>query len=177
MPRDLPQPLRGAVTEMTATDPRQRPSARDSAEMLAASGPPPAAPPPADVEQEEPRDPGSSKAGRWIAVGAFVVALLVVLIGLLLWGNSGSDTPAAPETSESTSASPTSAPSSENDQGPGFSIPSLPSNIPTQLPDLPSNIPTQLPDLPSNLPDPGQIGDDAQGFWDQVRDWWNGLTG
>lgn len=172
IPRDTPEPLRAAISEMTATDPRRRPTARDVAGMLSASAPPPAAPPP-DVERDEPRDPGSSGAGRWIAIGAFVVALVVLLIGLLLWNNRDSETPAAPETTTSESASrATTAPPTGDNQGPGFSIPSLPSNIPTQLPSLPSNIPTELPSLPTNIPD---IPDDASGFWNDVQNWWNSL--
>ncbi|TCK27204.1 serine/threonine-protein kinase [Pseudonocardia endophytica] len=176
VPRDTPEPLREAITEMTRTDPRGRPSARDAAGILSESAPPPTAPPPpADVERDEPRDPGSSGTGRWIAIGAFVIALLVLVIGLLLWNNRDSDTPAAPQTTTSESRTTTEAPTSGN-QGPGFSIPSiptqLPSGIPTQLPSLPSGIPTQIPSIPTSLPN---IPDDASGFWKDIQDWWNNL--
>ncbi|MBN9736387.1 MULTISPECIES: serine/threonine-protein kinase [unclassified Pseudonocardia] len=180
VPADVPDPLRSTIAEATATDPRRRPDAHRVAEMLAAPTPAPVAPEP-EPEPEQ-RDLGSSGAGKWIAIGAFVVALLVLLIGFLLFGGDGSDTQAPPttessappttESSEQTSEAPTS-----EDGGGGFPLPSLPSNLPTELPSLPSNLPTELPSLPSNLPDPGQIGEDAQGFWDTVSGWWSRFTG
>ena len=189
VPRDVPEPTRGAISAMTATDPARRPDAHGAAELLTASA---VAPPPPPVEpDDEPdveRDPGSSSTGRWVAIGAFVVALLVLLIGLLLYNNSdsGTSTPPRSSTSSSSEESTSQSPSSEtsepetgtgsrsSDPGPGFSVPSLPSglsNLPSELPKLPSS----LPKLPSNLPDPGKIGDDAKSFWDQVSSWWSSL--
>ncbi|MFP5068931.1 serine/threonine-protein kinase [Pseudonocardia nantongensis] len=190
VPADVPEPLRSTISEATATDPSRRPDARRVAEMLGRQAPAPA-PVAAEPEPEPERGgQGSSGTGKWIAVGAFVVALLVLLIGYLLLGNDDSSTQAPPGTESSSSApatsesseSPTSeqttsseAPTSESG---GFQIPTgipgLPSDIPTELP---SNLPTELPSLPSNLPDPGQIGQDAQGFWNTVSRWWENLTG
>ncbi|MBC3194246.1 serine/threonine protein kinase [Pseudonocardia sp. C8] len=173
VPSDVPEPLRSAITEATATDPRRRLDAGRVAEMLAAA-PAPVAPEP----EPEREDLGSSGAGKWIAIGAFLVALLVLLIGYLLFGGDDSQTQAPPPTTESSAPATTEAPpSEEGGGGGGFPIPSLPSNIPTELPSLPSNIPTQLPSLPSNLPDPGEIGQDAQGWWSTLQDWWSTVSG
>ncbi|MBP2364498.1 serine/threonine-protein kinase [Pseudonocardia parietis] len=177
VPGDVPDPLRSAISGATATDPYRRPDAGRIAEMLAAPGPAPAAPSP----EPEPgrQDLGSSGAGKWIAIGAFVVALLVLLIGFLLFGGSDeSDTQAPPTTESSAPATTTeetteSTPTTSEEGGGGFPIP-LPSNIPTELPSWPSNIPTELP---SNLPDPGEIGQDAQGFWNSIQQWWSSVTG
>ncbi len=54
VPRDTPPPLNEAITEMTATDPRRRPSARNAAALLSASEPAPAP----DVEQDGAPRPG-----------------------------------------------------------------------------------------------------------------------
>ena len=136
------------------------------------------------AEQEEPgeeRDLGSSRTGRWIAIGAFVVVLLVLLIGLLVYNNGSEETTPPRDTGSSEAPAPSAEPGNPGNDGdgPGFGIPTgipgmpseLPSDIPTQLPGLPSS----LPGLPSNLPDPTQIGDDAKGFWGQISDWWSGM--
>ena len=178
VPRDVPEPLRGAIAAMTTTDPSRRPDAREAAGMLtAASG---AAPPPEEEPGEE-RDLGSSRTGRWIAIGAFVVVLLVLLIGLLVYNNGSEETTPPRDTGSSEAPAPSAEPGNPGNDGdgPGFGIPTgipgmpseLPSDIPTQLPGLPSS----LPGLPSNLPDPTQIGDDAKGFWGQISDWWSGM--
>ncbi|MEJ8278890.1 serine/threonine-protein kinase [Pseudonocardia spirodelae] len=177
VPADVPEPLRTTITQATATDPGRRPDARRVAEMLAE--PTAVAPPPVEPEPEQ-RDLGSSGAGKWIAIGALVVALLVLLLGFLLFGgdDSGTRAPATTETSAPATTETTEAPTGEN--GGGITIPSNIPGIPTELPSLPSNlpsIPTELPSLPSNLPDPGQIGQDAQGFWQTIQNWWEGLTG
>ncbi|MDN5919547.1 MAG: protein kinase, partial [Pseudonocardia sp.] len=187
VPRDVLEPLRGAIAAMTTTDPSRRVDAREAAGMLSAAAGAAPPPPPAEEPREE-RDLGSSRTGRWIAIGAFVVVVLVLLIGLLVYNTSSEETTPPRTTESSTSEAPTTsadptetseAPSSEND-GTGFPtrIPGLPtelpSNIPTELPSMPS-LPSNLPSLPSNLPDPTQIGDDARGFWDQVSNWWSGL--
>lgn len=186
VPADVPEPLRTAIAQSTATDPARRPDARRVAEILAeptAVATPVVAPEP----EPEPRDLGSSGIGKWIAIGALVVALLVLLLGFLLFGNDDSDTQAPPTTETSapptteTTTETTEAPTSEN--GGGIQIPSNIPGLPTNLPSLPSNLPSlptelpSLPSLPSNLPDPGQIGQDAQGFWEAIQRWWSGITG
>lgn len=183
VPGDVPEPLHSAISQATVTDPHRRADARQVAETLAGPGPSPAAPPPVEPEPEQ-RDLGSSGAGKWIAIGAFVVALLVLLIGFLLFGGDGSETQAPPttessapatteqtteETTEQTTEETTGSPTSEEDGG--FPFPTLPSNIPTELP---SNIPTELP---SNLPDPNELGQNAQSFWNTVQQWWSRLSG
>ena len=115
------------------------------------------------------------------AIGALVVALLVLLLGFLLFGNGDSDTQAPPTTETSappTTETTTEAPTSGNDGG--IQLPSNIPGLPSGLPSLPSNLPSlpsELPSLPSNLPDPGQIGQDAQGFWESIQQWWSGITG
>ncbi|ANY06521.1 serine/threonine-protein kinase [Pseudonocardia sp. HH130630-07] len=180
VPSDVPEPLRTAIAQATAIDPQRRPPAHVVSEMLAEPAPAAVAPGP----EPEPRqgELGSSGAGKWIAIGALVVALLVLLIGYLLFRDDGSDTGAPPPTTESsTSAAPTTTtteetteetstpPTSEN----GGILPPLPTDIeiPTNIP-----IPTDLP-LPTNLPDPDELGRDAQGFWDSVQRWWSQLVG
>ncbi|MYW74741.1 serine/threonine-protein kinase, partial [Pseudonocardia sp. SID8383] len=180
VPADVPEPVRTAIDRSTATDPQRRPDARRVAEILsepAAVAPPVVAPEP----EPEPRDLGSSGIGKWIAIGALVVALLVLLLGFLLFGNGDSDTQAPPTTETSappTTETTTEAPTSENDGG--IQLPSNIPGLPSGLPSLPSNLPSlpsELPSLPSNLPDPGQIGQDAQGFWESIQRWWSGITG
>ncbi|MFP5020977.1 serine/threonine-protein kinase [Pseudonocardia phyllosphaerae] len=189
VPGDVPEPLRSTIHAATATDPARRPTAREVATMLSEPAPAPVAAP---VREPAPERPDTrSGPGKWIAIGAFVVALLVLLIGLLLFGNSddsgtgGSTTPTSSQSSEQAPASErqepsrtTEAPQPSDDGGGGgielpSDIPGLPSDIPTKLPSIPSN----LPSLPSNLPDPGKIGQDAQGFWDTVQQWWRSVGG
>ncbi len=180
VPADVPEPVRTAIDRSTATDPQRRPDARRVAEILsepAAVAPPVVAPEP----EPEPRDLGSSGIGKWIAIGALVVALLVLLLGFLLFGNDDSDTQAPPTTETSappTTETTTEAPTSENDGG--IQLPSNIPGLPSGLPSLPSNLPSlpsELPSLPSNLPDPDQIGQGAQGFWESIQRWWSGITG
>lgn len=191
VPADVPEPLRSTIAEATTADPYRRPDAARVAEMLAEPVPAPVAAEPEPAPGPQPvAERGSSGTGKWIAIGAFVVALLVLLIGYLLLGDNGEQSSTPPGTESSSSASessasesttssetPSESPTSE-DGGGGITIPTeLPSGLPTELPSLPSlpsNLPTQLP---SNLPDPGQIGQDAQGFWNTVTRWWENLTG
>ncbi|BBF99141.1 MULTISPECIES: serine/threonine-protein kinase [Pseudonocardia] len=179
VPADVPEPLRSTISAATATDPRRRPDGHRVAEMLTAASPAPAAP----VQPEpEPRsqDLGSSSPGKWIAIGAFVVALLVLLIGFLLFSGNDQETPApaptetsAPVTTTEETTEPAPTTTEESGNG-GFPIPT---NIPTELPTIPTNIPTELPDLPTNLPNPDDITESAQGFWNTVQQWWRNLTG
>lgn len=183
VPADVPEPLRSTISAATATDPHRRPDGHRVAEMLAAAAPAPAAP-----VQPEPEpgtaDLGSSGAGKWIAIGAFAVALLVLLISYLLFSGGDEDAPAPPVETSETSAPVTTttepeettepAPTTEETGDGGFPIPT---NIPTELPTLPTAIPTELPDLPTNLPNPDEITESAQGFWTSVQRWWQNLTG
>ncbi len=176
VPRDLPEPLRGTLAAMTATDPERRPTARAVAAALS-HGP---------VEPE----PGPSGGTlRTVLIAALVVALIVI-VGFALTSRGGDPADTAAQPAATTEAQPTEetteeaeptteeqAPTEEapaTDDGAG-GLPDLP-DLPTALPDLPDlpDLPTSLPDLPE-IPEGAQ--EDARNLWEQFTDWLGSLFG
>lgn len=161
VPRDLPEPLRSTLEEMTATEPHRRPEAR---EVVARLSRPPLEQAPPPVED----------GGRRVWIALAVAALLAVVVFALTRGDEETDPtaqPVAPTTTAEQTAEPTEEPADEPTDEPeptgtddgGGGLPA----IPTELPDLP-DFPTSLPELPT-IPQPVQ--DDARNLWEQFSDW------
>lgn len=172
VPGDTPEPLRGTLRAMTATEPGRRPDAREVATRLGR---------PAVVADEEP--PPRSRA-PWVVLA--VLALLVAVgIFALTRGGEDTDPTAAPADTTETTAEPTPEPTEpvteptepEATEPGGETGGGLP-QIPTELPDLP-DLPSDLPDIPSELPDlptiPPDVQDDARNAWERFTTWLSNL--
>lgn len=165
VPDDLPEPLRLALTGMTETDPRARPTAAQAAAMLVDAG----------VDELPVEEPPRGSRARNLAIALGLAALIVVIAAVALAGGDDAPNtaqPSAPATAPDEPAEdpaaedpPTGEPAGENpgeDSGPGF--PSPPSFDAPDLPELPD--PPELPDAPE-LP----AREDAQNAWDRFVDW------
>lgn len=172
VPNDVPGPLARALLAMTETQPNARPSAERAAAMLAG----------APVVETAPVTSTGPSPGKIAAIGLPVLVLLV-LLGVALWGTGSADTngetssnpsasatatatsrpsrsptrTATPTTTKtSTSGKPTRTTSSESPDQPGFTMPSLPTN---------------LPDLPDKPEIPSSVTDKAKSIWTEFTDW------
>ncbi|WP_156935376.1 hypothetical protein [Pseudonocardia spinosispora] len=173
VPNDVPGPMARALLAMTETLPSARPTASRAAAMLAGE---------AVVEQAPVAATGPS-AGKIAAIGLPVLVLLV-LLGVALWGSGSADTTggvspdsttratATPTHSATRTATPTSAPTKTSTSGkpthttsretPGFTMPSLP---------------TKLPDLPDKPEIPSSVTDKAESLWTEIKDWFGKFFG
>lgn len=175
IPEDTPRTLRRVLTAATETDPEQRPTARQVADMLGWA-----------VRDQPPAPPESGGSTKWIFVAAGVLIVLLALIGYGVLRDDPTQT-AAPGTTSTPAAPPTTAvaaptsaeppPTPTPSPSPTASVPEpplLPSGFPTALP---TSLPTSLPDLPELPPAAQGV---AQGLWDQFTTWlgeqWDDFT-
>jgi eukaryotic-like serine/threonine-protein kinase len=154
VPRDLDEPLRRALTGMTAMAPARRPTARQVEAMLAAVEPDER---PDEVPDDDRRAPRGPTTRLVIAVGLVVLLAVVVGAALTYWR----DTPEEPQAGAPASTS------QDRGDDPGLSVPQIPDFEAPDLPEMP-NLPTEIPDLPE-VPD--SVSEDARNVWDQFVDW------
>lgn len=193
VPNDVPPQLARALLAMTETSPEARPSAERTVDLLSSRAPAPPAGP-----ESTPATAGALggwSAGRIAAVALPVLALLIVL-GVVLFANSGDDdssgkqaagssstasATSTPDDSDSASASEnpsdSDSPSESNSAGDDTSSArptgsSKPSHskiaLPTELPDMPK---FSTPKLPTSEDVSSSVSDKVQKAWDDFTDW------
>lgn len=147
VPPGLPAPLGPALHAMTEPDPARRPTAAECATILTQ----PLTDMPAD---DAPAGGAAGDAGDGVplrnwAIGS-VLFLLLVVLGVLLFGGEPAQPPAAPAPAPAEPAPAEQPPA----QPPAFpDLPQLPSVPDVELPDPPAVDVPGLPDIPDVAPD------------------------
>jgi serine/threonine protein kinase len=192
VPNDVPTGLARALLAMTETAPEARPSAERTADLLSNRSPSPPATAPAGPETAPATASalGGMSAGRMAAIGLPVLAL-VVIIGILLFANSGDDETAGKQAAgASSSASATSTPD-DSDGTTGSGSPSesnsasdettsarptgsasKPSHSKIALPSELSDIPKlAAPKLPTSEDVSSSVSEKVHKAWNDFTDW------
>jgi serine/threonine protein kinase len=155
VPRDLDEPLRRALLDMTAAAPARRPTARQVEAMLTPVGPVEPFDGPDDLPDDDHRQSRGPTTRLVIAVGLVVLLAVVVGAALTNWRDTSDET------------QPSASTSQDRGDDPSLSVPEIPNFEAPDLPEIP-NLPTAVPDLPE-VPD--SVTEDARSVWDQFVDW------
>jgi serine/threonine protein kinase len=195
VPNDVPTGLARALLAMTETAPEARPSAERTVDLLSSrsqASAPVAGP---DSEPATAGALGGMSAGRMAAIGLPVLALLVI-IGILVFANSGDDDTAGKQAAgSSSSASATNTPDdsdstggsggpSESDSASDETTSARPTGsaskpthskiaLPSELPDMPK---FTAPKLPTSDDVSSSITEKMQKAWDDFTDWLGSFT-
>jgi len=162
IPQTTPRSLQRVLAAATESNPEQRPTARQMADMLAWV---------ARDDPAPPVEPGGSGRGVFIAAGVLIVLLAV--LGYIALRKGPVDAAASGPGAIGTVASST-ATSAPGEPSVGAQPPRAEPELPTALPELPtalSELPTALPDLPTSLPNLPEVPPEAQGIWDRFTAW------
>lgn len=177
VPNDVPGPMARALLAMTETVPGARPTAARAAAMLAAE--------PTGGAVERPVAATGPSVGKIAAIGLPFLVLLV-LLGVALWGSGSADTTGgvSPDSTTSATATPTrSATRTAVPTGTPTPTKTSTSDKPTHptSPETPGftmpSLPTTLPDLPDKPEIPSSVTDKAESLWTDFKDWLGKLFG